>query len=83
MNVQDLINALLEVVHTNGRDVEIRIGHEVEGPTLHQKVGGVWTIPDNEGGVSGVVLCADDDDLWKDETDNPRLMKEVWTPPSP
>ena len=68
-------------------DTEVRIGDQIEqGPYLHQAVGGVWKLLDDESGVRGIVLCASDDDLWKEEftieDEEAPELPQVWKPPS-
>lgn len=91
MNVQTLTNLLLGLMEEHGKDVEVRIGDQIEaGPYSHDRVGGCWTNrPDNAGGVQYVVLCAEDTQ-WHDEIE---LMEEfvpardemplLWKPPAP
>ena len=71
MNVQTLVNLLLPIMEAHGKDVEIRIGDQIEcGPYSHDKVGGVWTDrPDSGGVIQSVILCAEDSE-WRDEADN-------------
>lgn len=87
MNVQELI-VLLSQYPT---DTEVRIGDQIEaGPYLHQEIGGAWTDrPGSRGGVSCVILCANDtSNLWKDESEDPQFPSEdeelplIWKPPS-
>ncbi len=91
MNVQTLTNLLLELMEKHGKDVEVRIGDQIEaGPYSHDRVGGVWTNrEDHVGGVHYVILCADDSQ-WHDEIE---LTEEfvsdrdelplLWKPPTP
>jgi len=95
MNVQTLTNLLLELMEKHGKDVEVRIGDQIEaGPYSHDRVGGVWTNrEDNAGGVHYVILCAEDSD-WEDEIElgtaamigGPSPGEELpllWKPPAP
>jgi len=89
LNIQTLTNILLELMDKHGKDVEVRIGDQIEaGPYYHDRVGGVWSNrPDNAGGVYYVILCAEDTD-WKEEADNatPEEGDELpllWKPPAP
>ena len=68
MNIQTLTNLLLGLMEKHGKDVEVRIGDQIEvGPYSHDRVGGVWTDrPDRGGAIQSVILCAEDTD-WKDE----------------
>ena len=89
MNIQTLANILLELMDKHGRDVEVRIGDQVEaGPYYHDRVGGVWSSrPDDGGGVHYVIICAEDTQ-WIEEAENciPEEGDELpllWMPPPP
>lgn len=90
MNVQTLVNLLLPLMEKHGKDLEIRIGDQIQaGPYSHDRVGSVWTNrPDNAGDVYYVILCAEDTN-WKDESDDPEFPSDedelplLWTPPAP
>lgn len=88
MNVQTLTNVLLALMDKHGKDVEVRIGDQIElGPYSHDRVGGVWTNqPDNAGGVHYVILCAEDTN-WQDEFEGDIKSDDelplVWKPPAP
>jgi hypothetical protein len=73
MNIQDLTNLLLGLMDQHGKEVEVRIGDQIEaGPYFHASVGGVWTDRTGSGGeVTKVILCANDDDPWTSECDEP------------
>lgn len=90
MNVQTLTNLLLQLMDKHGKDVEVRIGDQIEaGPYSHDRVGSAWTNrPDNAGGVHYVILCAEDSN-WRDECEDPSYpegyeeLPLLWKPPAP
>ncbi len=80
MNVQDLTNLLLGIMEEHGKEVEIRIGDQIEaGPYSHDRVGGVWeSKPD--GGDHCIILCAEDTN-WRDVEVSSHALPVLWTPP--
>jgi hypothetical protein len=75
MKASQLIRVLMEIP----ADAEIRIGDQVEsGPYLNAAVGGVF-----KGTDGSVILCADDDDQWREEpTGIDHNLPVLWTPQS-
>lgn len=77
MKASELIRVLMEQPY----DVEIRVGDQVEsGPYLHASVGGIF-----KGSKGEVVICANDDEVWKDEIAgfDPEQVPErpvIWKP---
>lgn len=80
MTAAELIRVLMTLPH----NAHIRIGDQLEaGPYSHASVGGVWQ------GVDGdVILCANDDEEWKDEHvvlegESTDPLPVLWSPPPP
>lgn len=71
MKTRELINLLMSQAH----DADVRIGDQVEsGPYLHASVGGVW-----RNGSGDVILTANDDKVWKDESAGGEV-EVIWQP---
>lgn len=65
MNAQDLTNILLEAMDKHGKNVEIRIGDQIEaGPYSHDRVGLVCS-HERSNGTPVIIICAEDAD-WED-----------------
>ena len=82
MNVRELFEVLERLVAADPRNwkKEIRIGDQIEsGPYLHASVGGVF-----RGEEGQIIICANDDDRWKDESvtlQDGQVLSTLWKPP--
>jgi hypothetical protein len=66
MTLRELHQLLETMIHLDPSSMqkEVRIGDQIEsGPYLHASVGGVW-----RGRKGEVVIAANDDEVWKDES---------------
>lgn len=55
---------------------DIRLGDQIEsGPYLHASVGGIFESPE-----CNLIVCANDDEVWRDETAKVSELKAVWPP---
>ena len=81
MKVIELYHVLRSVINANvdAGENEIRIGDQVEsGPYLHASVGGVF-----KGTQGEIILCANDDDQWREEpTGVDHDLPVLWKPQS-